>query len=131
MKTAPAHDLTTAESRRRAFNERIDTLTVPEAGGGYGMTFEDALRKMQEDPADAELLAAMGGATHEHKPRGADLSRPETRKALFDQRIEMLTARKPNGGEGLSFAEAIEEMKRNPIDGPLLRAMGADVSEAR
>lgn len=129
--SAPAHDLTTAEGRRRAFNERIDTLTGPEARGDYGMTFEDALRKMQEDPADAELLAAMGGPAHEHKPRGADLSRPETRKALFDQRIEMLTARKPNGGEGLSLAEAIEEMKRSVIDRPLLRAMGADLPEAR
>ena len=119
-------DLSTPAGRAHAFGERIKTLTGEEERGGYGMNFNAALAKMRETPSDAKLLAMIGDVpvktVHD---RHSDLSCPEKRRALFNSRIDMLMARKPDGGEGMTFKEAIEEMKSNPIDAPLLRAMGA------
>jgi len=120
-------DLSTPAGRAHAFGERIKTLAGAESRGGYGMkSLNAALEKMRGTPSDAKLLSLIGDVpvktVHD---RHGNLSCPEKRRELFNSRITMLMSKKPDGGEGMSFKEAIEEMKSNPIDAPLLRAMGA------
>ncbi len=112
-------DCSTPQGRSLAFSERIAELTT-----GCGMNFDEAVRAMQGNRADAALLEAMGAnptvCEKEH-----DLSTPEGRKRLFDQRVDMLMTAKEKGGEGLTFDEAIERMRCDPVDQSLLSAMGA------
>lgn len=56
---ATPHDVSTAATRRSAFNARIDELTRPKAHGGAGLAYNAAIDAMRQNPRDAELLRAM------------------------------------------------------------------------
>jgi hypothetical protein len=53
-------DLSTPESRRRVWNEKLDQLMRPTAQGGQGMTFNDAVQHLRETPDGQALLRGMG-----------------------------------------------------------------------
>lgn len=54
-----SEQLSARESRRRAFNARIDELTLSVAKGGGGLSFNDAIALMRATPQDAALIALM------------------------------------------------------------------------
>jgi hypothetical protein len=142
---ADGFTLETPKGRARLFERRIEELTKPKAQGGNGLTTDEALFEMRTggNPDDIALLAAMGEPASlarterlQQERRNEQLTRlaeenaraGETaaevkaamaRNVAFNARIDELHRK------GFSTDQAILQMRANPKDAALLKAMGA------